>query len=176
MKTSSAFIQQKEKAFKALQLLLGGLEEQAIPFYSPRYSAHMSVDQSLPAILGYLSTMFYNPNNVAFEASPFTTRLEIEVGVQLCDMLGYTVDNSKSDTAWGHITCDGTGKSGIYLVLFSLLSPSAILTIRSFLAFTISTLRACKSSRLHLIGGDAYYVRFSAQSEVLSVISSRCDG
>ena len=70
----------------------------------------MSVDQSLPAILGYLSTMFYNPNNVAFEASPFTTLIELEVGKQLCDMLGYKTVEDDSDTplSWAHITCDGT--------------------------------------------------------------------
>lgn len=101
-------MRQRDDAFKSLQYLLCGLEKNSIPFYSPRYSAHMCVDQSLPAILGYLSTMFYNPNNVAFEASPITTRLEIDVGKELCEMMGYSVDNSKSDTAWGHITCDGT--------------------------------------------------------------------
>ena len=70
----------------------------------------MTVDQSLPAILGYLSTMFYNPNNVAFEASPFTTLIELEVGNQLCDMLGYKTYEDDCDTplSWGHITCDGT--------------------------------------------------------------------
>lgn len=108
----------------------------------------MSVDQSLPAILGYLSTMFYNPNNVAFEASPLTTRLEIEVGVQLCDMLGYTVDNSKS-TAWGHITCDGTvaNLESIWYVASSF-STIITLTICSSIDFTIPAVRACKSSHL----------------------------
>lgn len=117
--------------------------------------------------------MFYNPNNVAFEASPLTTRLEIEVGVQLCDMLGYTVDNSKSDTAWGHITCDGTvaNLESIWYDPFFFLRA-----LHSFLDFTIPTVRACESSRLHLIGGGANYVCNSAQSEVLFAISSRCDG
>lgn len=76
----------------------------------------MSVDQSLPAILGYLSTMFYNPNNVAFEASPFTTIVELEVGLQLCEMLGYnryedTLPDESGEVepvAWGHIACDGS--------------------------------------------------------------------
>lgn len=70
----------------------------------------MCVDQSMPAILGYLSTMFYNPNNVAFEASPFTTLLELEVGRQLCEMLGYNIDSTVEyqPLGWGHITCDGT--------------------------------------------------------------------
>ena len=68
------------------------------------------MDMSMPAILGYLSAMFYNPNNVAFEASPFTTLLELEVGRQLCDMLGYNTDVEKPDLplAGGHITCDGS--------------------------------------------------------------------
>ena len=40
----------------------------------------MTAEQSLPATLGYLSAMLYNPNNVAFEASPLTTELELIVG------------------------------------------------------------------------------------------------
>ncbi|KAK7451261.1 hypothetical protein VKT23_012601 [Stygiomarasmius scandens] len=86
------------------------LSKQSIPFYSPRYSAHMTMDVSMPAILGYLSTMMYNPNNVAFEASPFTTQLELEVGRQMSEMLGYNINKSESDKplGWGHIACDGT--------------------------------------------------------------------
>ena len=60
--------------------------------------------------------MLYNPNNVAVEASPVTTKLEMEVGKDLCRMLGYRVprstDQPTSDTdeitPWGHITCDGS--------------------------------------------------------------------
>ena len=64
----------------------------------------------MPAILGYLSTMFYNPNNVAFEASPFTTQLELKVGQQMAQMMGYNIDeqNTEEPLSWGHITCDGT--------------------------------------------------------------------
>ncbi|TFK37682.1 PLP-dependent transferase, partial [Crucibulum laeve] len=66
----------------------------------------MSFENSLPSILGYLSTMLFNPNNVAFEASPITTLLELDVGSQMCEMLGYKeVDDIKP---WGHIACDGT--------------------------------------------------------------------
>lgn len=46
--------------------------------------------------------MMYNPNNVATEASPLTTEKERDVGVDLCNMLGYGNDNVKP---WGHITC-----------------------------------------------------------------------
>jgi hypothetical protein len=49
-----------------------------------------------------------NPNNVATEASPLTTVLEIDVGKQLCKMIGYNIDITKSPVGWGHITCGGT--------------------------------------------------------------------
>lgn len=86
-----------------LGILLDNLGAASLPFFSPRYSAHMCADQSLPAILGYLSTMFYNPNNVAFEGSPFTTQIELIVGKEMSTMMGYD-----GDKAWGHIACDGT--------------------------------------------------------------------
>ncbi|KAL7935760.1 pyridoxal phosphate-dependent transferase [Trichoderma chlorosporum] len=78
----------------------------SIPFWSPRYNAHMNMDVALPSIIGYMATMMYNPNNVATEASPFTTKKEREVGEELCTMLGYR----KTDDIepWGHITCDGS--------------------------------------------------------------------
>jgi len=55
-------------------------------------------------------TMLYNPNNVAIEASPLSTVAEIEVGEQLCELFGYSLDedNMEAPTAWGHVTCDGT--------------------------------------------------------------------
>lgn len=79
----------------------------------------------MPAILGWLMTVLYNPNNVAFEASPITTILgwaslrtshsrltfiapELDVGTQLCTLLGYDVDASDPAAGWGHIACDGT--------------------------------------------------------------------
>ena len=45
-----------------------------------RSQGHMLWDQALPAVVGYFAAMLYNQNNVAAEASPVTTRLEIEVG------------------------------------------------------------------------------------------------
>lgn len=50
-----------------------------------------------------MASMMYNPNNVATEASPFTTALEKDVGMQLCQMLGYSVHGDFP--GWGHITC-----------------------------------------------------------------------
>ena len=80
-----------------------------------RYQAHMLWDVTLPAVLGYLAAILYNQNNVAAEASPVATEFEMEVGRDLCAMLGYTVppvdqkpSNSSSVVPWGHITCDGS--------------------------------------------------------------------
>lgn len=49
-----------------------------------------------------MSAMMYNPNNVATEASPLTTELERQVGMDLAHMLGY---RGQDPTPWGHITC-----------------------------------------------------------------------
>ena len=83
------------------------------PFASMRYQGHMLWDQALPAIVGLIAGMLYNQNNVAAEASPITTRLEIEVGDDLCRMLGYHVPSPEQPVArsmrpWGHITSGGT--------------------------------------------------------------------
>jgi glutamate/tyrosine decarboxylase-like PLP-dependent enzyme len=73
-----------------------------IPFYSPRYIGHMLGDQLLPAIAAYFAAMLHNPNNVTLEASPITTRYEMEVARQLAGLMGY------SGETWGHITSGGT--------------------------------------------------------------------
>lgn len=81
----------------------------SVPFWSYRWQSHMNWDTTLPSIVGYFSAMLYNPNNVAAEGSPVTTVLEMKVGDQLCEMLGYNVeDESNEPRAWGHITCDGS--------------------------------------------------------------------
>jgi glutamate/tyrosine decarboxylase-like PLP-dependent enzyme len=92
------------------------------PLFSMRYQSHMLWDQALPAVVGYIGAMLYNQNNVAAEASPVTTWLEINVGNELCRMLGFPVppdsppppDTSEppppagTPVPWGHITCDGS--------------------------------------------------------------------
>jgi len=106
MKNTAAFngtVQKLRAEFDKLSFLLN---EKSIPFYSPRYAGHMGCESSLPSILGWLATMLFNPNNVAFEASPITTLLELDAGSQLCDMLGFP--RSETNQPWGHITCDGT--------------------------------------------------------------------
>ena len=85
------------------------LYEYSIPFFSQRYSGHMCFEMSLPSILGWTAAIFNNPNNVAFEASPITTSLEIDVGTDMCEMLGYNEKDSEGAAQyWGHIACDGT--------------------------------------------------------------------
>jgi hypothetical protein len=96
-----------------LAFLSGLLPQHSVPFYSPRYMAHMVNDVSMPATLGYLMGLMYNPNNISPEAGPLTHIIEYDVGQQLCSMLGYnaqlgTLAPLEGPTAWGHITCGGT--------------------------------------------------------------------
>ncbi len=75
------------------------------PFASMRYQGHMTWDQTLPGMAGYFAAMLYNQNNVALEASPITTVLEVEACEDLCYMLGYQATTPKP---WGHLTCGGS--------------------------------------------------------------------
>lgn len=87
----------------ALLELAANLQTGSVPWFSPRYLGHMTTDTLMAASLGYMLTLLYNPNNCAYEASPATTPMEIEVGKQLAVMMGYP-----AETAWGHITSGGT--------------------------------------------------------------------
>ncbi|RPA85936.1 PLP-dependent transferase [Ascobolus immersus RN42] len=85
----------------------------SIPFWNPKYSAHMCMDTSMPGTLGYIASMMYNANNVAVEASPITTVLELEAGKQLCGLIGFGADAKPETPApWGHaslhVTSGGT--------------------------------------------------------------------
>ncbi|KAF8271959.1 pyridoxal phosphate-dependent transferase [Lactarius quietus] len=67
----------------------------------------------MPATLGYLMGLMYNPNNVGAEGGPITHVIEHDVGQQLCNMLGFHTQLGDKPrhgrpTAWGHITCDGS--------------------------------------------------------------------
>jgi tyrosine decarboxylase len=79
------------------------LKASSEPWFSPRYLGQMNSDVLMCAVLGYMATILYNPNNCAYEGAPATTPLEIEVGKQLAAMMGYDPKR-----AWGHITTDGT--------------------------------------------------------------------
>lgn len=108
----------KSEAFIAARLdeMMGYLRA-SVPLASFRNMSHMYWDQALPAVLGYIAALLYNQNNVAAEASPATTLLEIEVGNDLCRMLGYTEPDQEAIARgaikpWGHITCDGSVANG----------------------------------------------------------------
>jgi glutamate/tyrosine decarboxylase-like PLP-dependent enzyme len=87
------------------QELMGLLSElkRGVPFFSGRYKGHMVFEQTIAAQIGYFAAMLYNPNNVSIEASPMTTRLELEVAAQLARMIGYDPER-----VWGHLTSGGT--------------------------------------------------------------------
>lgn len=102
-----AFMQQE------FDTLLFQLKHSA-PFFSMRHQGHMLWDTTLPGAVGYFAAMLFNQNNVAVEASPITTLMEMAVGDDLCRMLGYPVPDEDAGgeapavRPWGHITCDGT--------------------------------------------------------------------
>ena len=87
------------------QELMGLLAELkgGVPSFSPRYIGHMTADLTMASLIGYFAGMLYNPNNVAAEASPVTSRMELEVAAQLAAMIGY--DPAQQ---WGHLTSGGT--------------------------------------------------------------------
>ncbi len=95
--------------------MLGALQECGA-FFSMRSQGHMLWDVTIPAVAGYFAAMLYNQNNVAAEASPVTTMMELAVGDDLCRMLGFpTAPDPAAATGsatvrgpWGHITCDGS--------------------------------------------------------------------
>ena len=74
-----------------------------VPFFSGRYQGHMLGEQTIAAQVGYFAAMLYNPNNVAAEVSPVTTRLELEAAAQLAAMIGYDAGRS-----WSHLCAGGT--------------------------------------------------------------------
>ena len=87
---------------------------QGIPTFHPRYSAQMTKDTTIPAILGNLAFLLTNPNNHAYEGGPVTTMLEVEVTEMLMRMCGYR-------EGWGHLTSGG-----------SLANTEALWAIRDF--------------------------------------------
>ena len=97
------FLATHQKTREALIELAGNLQLCSMPWFSPRYLGHMCADTLIAANLGFMLTLLYNPNNCAYEGSPATTALEIEVGRQLAGMMGYD-----PQSAWGHVTSGGT--------------------------------------------------------------------
>jgi glutamate/tyrosine decarboxylase-like PLP-dependent enzyme len=108
MTKSKTFEDSMSKMRMELEAVFQILRERSVPFWSPRYGAHMTSDPCLPAVLGYIATMMYNPNNISYEGSPVTTGIEQEVGRQLCSRLRFNFNPELGPVAWGHLTCGGT--------------------------------------------------------------------
>ncbi|KAK1148911.1 hypothetical protein N8T08_007583 [Aspergillus melleus] len=109
MKGSELYHLQLQRLDHELECIGKWLTKHSVPFFSPRYNAHMSMETSMPSLIGSL------------EASPVTSIIEGDVGKQLCRMLGYRAPlntdapaTSRSESVdnipdgWGHITCDGS--------------------------------------------------------------------
>jgi glutamate/tyrosine decarboxylase-like PLP-dependent enzyme len=92
----------KSKLFQELFNLLADLKLD-VPFFSPRYMAHISSETTLPSLIAYISTLLFNPNNVSIEASPVTLNYELQVGQQFAELFGFDPLSS-----FGHLTSGGT--------------------------------------------------------------------
>lgn len=100
--TEQGFVKTQTACSAALRKLLARLKG-SVPSHSPRYLGHMMGDTLIPAQVGYLASMLYNPNNVAAEGSPVTSALETEVAQDLAALVGYDPER-----AWGHLCSGGT--------------------------------------------------------------------
>lgn len=112
VKASPAYNESVEQLHSHYELLLKELQG-SLPLSSYRNQSHMYWDITMPSMMGYFAGMMYNQNNVAAEASPVTTHLEMQVGDDLCRMLGYQIPSAEEIEAgairpWGHITCGGS--------------------------------------------------------------------
>ena len=63
----------------------------------------MNWDTAVPANLGYIASILWNQNNCAAEGGPLTTKYEIEVGSDLCEMIGLDKEESM-----GHLVAGGS--------------------------------------------------------------------
>ncbi|KAH8099827.1 pyridoxal phosphate-dependent transferase [Cristinia sonorae] len=109
MMASESYQHNIEKLNILVDTLGPELAKNSVPFWNPRYNGHMLMDTSLPGMVGYFTAMLSNQNNVAIEASPLTTIIEIRVGKQLAELAGYNINISSNEpVGWGHITCDGS--------------------------------------------------------------------
>lgn len=89
MKNEPSFLDAQDRLERALNMVLTKMKDLTPPFFSSRYFGHMIWETTIPSLVGNFATMLYNPNNCAFEASPFTTLLEIEVLKEFAKMFGY---------------------------------------------------------------------------------------
>ena len=75
MKHERSFLNAQDRLDRALSTVLTKMKDLSPPFFSSRYYGHMTWETTIPSIVGKFATILYNPNNCAFEASPYTTLL-----------------------------------------------------------------------------------------------------
>ena len=92
-----------DRSQQVLEELTSRLKSTSTPWFSTRYLGHMNSDTLMIANLAEIATILYNPNNVAYESSVATSQMETEVGRDFARLAGWS-----PDTAWGHLTTDGT--------------------------------------------------------------------
>ncbi len=95
------FITCKNNIEKTVEELLRRFSKE-VPKHSPRYLGHMFSEVSIPALLGHIVTLLYNPNNISGESSRVGIQLETEAIQYLLKMIGY------SNSSQGHFTSGGT--------------------------------------------------------------------
>jgi len=118
-KDQSELKDEYDKLYDNIFNMLGEMRRN-FPFYSPRYIAHMQSEVTIPALLGFIMGLLYNPNNVSSESSPVTTDWEIEAGNEVLRLIGYRpppdpslpketyLRELKKEFGWAHITSGGT--------------------------------------------------------------------
>ena len=101
----------REESFQAtvdnmnsvFNVLSSRLRTDSLPWHTAgRFWGHMNSETLMPSIIAYNTAMLWNGNNVAYESSPATSKMEEEVGQDLSALMGY------GDKGWGHIACDGS--------------------------------------------------------------------
>merc|ERR1719483_669919 len=107
-----AFIEATEDLRNNLDLLCERLKN-SVPFSSFRSQGHMLWDTTIASNVGYIAALLYNQNNVASMASGVTLQLEREAAKDLCEMVGYNINEEVGHTtenplSWGHLPNGGT--------------------------------------------------------------------
>lgn len=193
-KDPSIFTEETESHKESIKIIESELEtllthlKGSIPLASYRNQSHMYWDLTLPGIVGYFAAMLYNQNNVAAEASPVTTLLELQVGIDLCEMLGFPVPDKNSDEStqnddtpiesWGHITCDGSVANGESmwaarnLKYLPVALATAIVNEVSLEAAKCVTVQTCEGGRVRLIDAKLWQLLNLPVDEVIGLVAN----
>ena len=87
---------------QVFNVLSSRLRTDSLPWHSAgRFWGHMNSETLMPSIIAYNAAMLWNGNNVAYESSPATSKMEEEVGLDFATLMSYK-------NGWGHIACDGS--------------------------------------------------------------------